>query len=140
METVDLAKVVNAPKMIFIGRKALAKSPERVQEALRLISVAGTFAMSDLDAHLATVILPNVMGVHQPFAIVADFDFDIAAILEGGRVVPGELPEVPANPEEEQKLKSGDYQDQMADAILAGIRRYFAQNPPLARARVARNP
>jgi hypothetical protein len=28
----------------------------------------------------------------------------------------------------------------MADAILAGIKRYFAQNPPLARARVARNP
>jgi len=28
----------------------------------------------------------------------------------------------------------------MAEAIVAGIRRYFAQNPPLARARVARNP
>ena len=45
-----------------------------------------------------------------------------------------------SNPEEEKKLKSNAYQEQMADAILAGIKRYFAQNPPLARSRVARNP
>ena len=45
-----------------------------------------------------------------------------------------------SNPDEEKKLKNPAYQDQMADAILAGIKRYFAQNPPLARARVAANP
>ncbi len=45
-----------------------------------------------------------------------------------------------SNPDEEKKLKSNAYQEQMADAILAGIKRYFAQNPPLARSRVARNP
>jgi N-acetylmuramoyl-L-alanine amidase len=45
-----------------------------------------------------------------------------------------------SNPDEEKKLKSSAYQHQMADAILAGIKRYFAQNPPLARARVAVNP
>ena len=45
-----------------------------------------------------------------------------------------------SNPDEERKLKSSAYQEQMAEAIVAGIRRYFAQNPPLARARVARNP
>jgi N-acetylmuramoyl-L-alanine amidase len=45
-----------------------------------------------------------------------------------------------SNPDEEKKLKSSAYQHQMADAILAGIKRYFAQNPPLARARVAANP
>ena len=42
-----------------------------------------------------------------------------------------------SNPDEEKKLKSSAYQDQMADAILAGIKRYFAQNPPLSRSRVA---
>ncbi len=42
-----------------------------------------------------------------------------------------------SNPEEERKLRSSTYQEQMADAIVAGVRRYFAQNPPLARARVA---
>jgi N-acetylmuramoyl-L-alanine amidase len=45
-----------------------------------------------------------------------------------------------SNPDEEKKLKDDAYQDQMADAILSGIRRYFAQNPPLARGRFALNP
>ncbi len=38
-----------------------------------------------------------------------------------------------SNPEEEKRLRDDEYQDQMARAILAGIKRYFAKNPPLAR-------
>ena len=38
-----------------------------------------------------------------------------------------------SNPEEEKRLRDDAYQDQMARAILAGIKRYFAKNPPLAR-------
>jgi N-acetylmuramoyl-L-alanine amidase len=37
-----------------------------------------------------------------------------------------------SNPEEEAKLKSDSYQAKMADALLLGIKRYFAKNPPLA--------
>jgi N-acetylmuramoyl-L-alanine amidase len=40
-----------------------------------------------------------------------------------------------SNPEEESKLKSSDYREQLADAIMRGIRSYFAKNPPLARNR-----
>ncbi|WKB55326.1 N-acetylmuramoyl-L-alanine amidase [Eleftheria terrae] len=40
-----------------------------------------------------------------------------------------------SNPEEESKLKSADYQEELVDAIMTGIRRYFAKNPPLARNR-----
>ena len=40
-----------------------------------------------------------------------------------------------SNPEEEAKLRSGDYQDRLADALMRGIERYFARNPPLARSR-----
>lgn len=40
-----------------------------------------------------------------------------------------------SNPEEEAKLRSGDYQHQLADALMRGIERYFARNPPLARTR-----
>ncbi|RZI86300.1 MAG: N-acetylmuramoyl-L-alanine amidase [Rubrivivax sp.] len=40
-----------------------------------------------------------------------------------------------SNPEEELKLRDSDYQAQMADALLAGIQRYFAKNPPMARNR-----
>jgi N-acetylmuramoyl-L-alanine amidase len=41
-----------------------------------------------------------------------------------------------SNPEEEAKLTDNGYQDQIADAVLKGIRRYFAKNPPLAKSRL----
>jgi N-acetylmuramoyl-L-alanine amidase len=40
-----------------------------------------------------------------------------------------------SNPDEEAKLRSDDYQIQLADALMRGITRYFARNPPLARNR-----
>jgi len=40
-----------------------------------------------------------------------------------------------SNPDEEQRLRSDAYQDQLADAIMRGIHRYFSANPPLARSR-----
>ncbi|MDP2826567.1 MAG: N-acetylmuramoyl-L-alanine amidase [Sulfuritalea sp.] len=43
-----------------------------------------------------------------------------------------------SNPEEEARLNDDAYQDRMADAILRGIRRYFAKNPPLAKSKLAR--
>ena len=41
-----------------------------------------------------------------------------------------------SNPEEEAKLSDNAYQDQMAIAILKGIRIYFAKNPPLSKNRM----
>ncbi len=40
-----------------------------------------------------------------------------------------------SNPEEEEKLRDRDYQRQLVQALAAGIKRYFARNPPLARNR-----
>ena len=40
-----------------------------------------------------------------------------------------------SNPDEEQRLLDPAYQNQLADALLRGIVRYFAKNPPLARTR-----
>jgi len=40
-----------------------------------------------------------------------------------------------SNPEEESKLKDDGYQSELADALMSGISRYFARNPPLARNR-----
>jgi N-acetylmuramoyl-L-alanine amidase len=40
-----------------------------------------------------------------------------------------------SNPEEEQKLKDDRHQRKLADSIRSGVRRYFAQNPPLSRAK-----
>jgi len=42
-----------------------------------------------------------------------------------------------SNPEEEAKLLDEGYQNQLAEAIVKGIRRYFAKNPPLAKNRLA---
>ena len=41
------------------------------------------------------------------------------------------------NPEEERKLKDEEYQTKLATAILSGIKRYFAANPPLAKSKMA---
>jgi N-acetylmuramoyl-L-alanine amidase len=40
-----------------------------------------------------------------------------------------------SNPEEEAKLNSEIYQEQLASALMRGIESYFARNPPLARSR-----
>jgi N-acetylmuramoyl-L-alanine amidase len=41
-----------------------------------------------------------------------------------------------SNPEEERRLNDDAYRDKMANAIMSGIKRYFAANPPLAKSRM----
>jgi len=41
-----------------------------------------------------------------------------------------------SNPQEEAKLTDEVYQDQMAEAVVKGIKKYFAKNPPLAKGRM----
>ena len=43
-----------------------------------------------------------------------------------------------SNPEEEKRLNDDAYQDKMAEAILSGMKKYFARNPPLAKSRLAK--
>jgi N-acetylmuramoyl-L-alanine amidase len=40
-----------------------------------------------------------------------------------------------SNPDEEDKLRDPEYQTQLVEALVKGINRYFAKNPPLARNR-----
>ena len=40
-----------------------------------------------------------------------------------------------SNPEEERRLVSPQYQNDLADALMKGIERYFSRNPPLAKTR-----
>ena len=40
-----------------------------------------------------------------------------------------------SNPQEEQRLRSAAYQNELADALASGIKKYLAANPPLARNR-----
>jgi N-acetylmuramoyl-L-alanine amidase len=41
-----------------------------------------------------------------------------------------------SNPEEERRLNDESYQEEMAAAILKGIKQYFARNPPLAKSKL----
>jgi N-acetylmuramoyl-L-alanine amidase len=45
-----------------------------------------------------------------------------------------------SNPSEETRLSKPEYQEQLAAAMLQGIRKYFAHNPPSPRDKVAANP
>ncbi len=73
--------------------------------------------------------LERVNRLHKPRVEQAGF-----AVLKAPDV-PSILVETAfiSNPEEEKRLRDDEYQDRMARAILAGIKRYFAKNPPLAR-------
>ena len=74
-----------------------------------------------------------VNPLHKPFVEQAGFAVlkapDIPSILVETAFI--------SNPEEEQKLRSDQHQTRFAESIHDGIRRYFANNPPLARARTA---
>ena len=73
----------------------------------------------------------NVGTLHKPRVEQAGF-----AVLKAPDI-PSVLVETAfiSNPEEEGRLRSDSYQEQLADAIMRGIYRYFANNPPLARSR-----
>lgn len=43
------------------------------------------------------------------------------------------------NPEEELRLRDEKYQDKLASAIFAGIKKYFAANPPVVRNKLVQN-
>ncbi len=40
-----------------------------------------------------------------------------------------------SNPDEERKLRSESYQNDLANALISGVQKYFSANPPLARNR-----
>lgn len=42
-----------------------------------------------------------------------------------------------SNPEEEAKLTDDNYQDKLAEAIVKGVKKYLAKNPPLAKNKLA---
>ena len=84
--------ILESPRFIIIGRKALSHDKDRVSEALRVTPPSAVFVASELDAKLAIGLADDILGAGTPIAIVADFPFDLATINEGGAVVTKELP------------------------------------------------
>lgn len=101
--------------------------------ARTLLDLSQTATMND-SMKLGRAVLGELGGVntlHKPHVEQAGF-----AVLKAPDI-PSVLVETAfiSNPEEESRLASDAYQEQLSDAIMRGINRYFAQNPPLARSR-----
>lgn len=100
-----------------------------------LLDLSQTATIND-SLKLAKSVLGELGGIntlHKPHVEQAGF-----AVLKAPDI-PSILVETAflTNPEEERRLKDDKYQDKMALAILEGIRKYFAANPPLARSKLA---
>ena len=115
----------------LVGGLNVQSRDRHVQRAL--LDMSTTAQIND-SLRLGTVLLGeigNVGKLHKPRVEQAGF-----AVLKAPDI-PSVLVETAfiSNPEEEQRLRSSAYQEQLADALMRGITRYFAKNPPLARSR-----
>lgn len=128
-----LAKKENEADMIG-GVNIAVKDPYL---ARTLLDLSQTATISD-SLKLAKHVLGELGGMntlHRGFVEQAGF-----AVLKSPDV-PSILVETAfiSNPTEERRLNDEDYQNKLAGAILGGIKRYFAQNPALARHKLAQN-
>ena len=115
----------------LVGGINVQSKDQHVQRAL--LDMSTTAQIND-SLKLGTVLLGeigNVGKLHKPRVEQAGF-----AVLKAPDI-PSVLVETAfiSNPEEEKRLRSSAYQEQLADALMRGITRYFAKNPPLARSR-----
>ena len=105
-----------------------------VQVQRALLDMSTTAQIND-SLKLGTAMLGEIRGIgarlHKATVEQAGF-----AVLKAPDI-PSVLVETAfiSNPEEEANLRSTQYQEDLADALMRGIQRYFAQNPPLARSR-----
>ncbi len=114
-----------------VGGINVQSKDQHVQRAL--LDMSTTAQIND-SLKLGSVLLGeigNVGKLHKPRVEQAGF-----AVLKAPDI-PSVLVETAfiSNPEEEQRLRSSAYQEQLANALMRGITRYFAKNPPLARNR-----
>jgi N-acetylmuramoyl-L-alanine amidase len=105
-----------------------------VQLARVLLDLSTTAQISD-SLKLGNAVLHELGGVnrlHKDSVEQAGFAVlkapDIPSILVETAFI--------SNPDEERRLNDDSYKDHLADAIVKGIKRYFAKNPPLAKTRL----
>ena len=115
----------------LVGGVNLKAADAQVQRAL--LDMSTTAQIND-SLTLGSVMLGEIGSIgslHKPRVEQAGFAVlkapDIPSVLVESAFI--------SNPEEEQRLRSDAYQEQLADALMRSINRYFAKNPPLARSR-----
>jgi N-acetylmuramoyl-L-alanine amidase len=104
------------------------------QLASVLLDLSTTAQIND-SMKLAKVVLGEIGGINQ---------LHRGAVEQAGFAVL-KAPDIPSilietafisNPEEEAKLTDENYQEQISNAVLKGIKKYLAKNPPLAKNRM----
>jgi N-acetylmuramoyl-L-alanine amidase len=118
-------------KADLIGGLNLGTQDAQVQHAMLDMSTAAQIKDS---LQLGSSLLREIGGVgrlHKPRVEQAGF-----AVLKAPDI-PSVLVETAfiSNPQEEEKLRSEAYQQQLTEALMRGIVQYFSRNPPLARNR-----
>jgi len=100
-----------------------------------LLDLSTTAQIND-SMKVGKVVLKEIAGVnrlHKPAVEQAGFAVlkapDIPSILIESAFI--------SNPEEEARLSDEGYQDELAEAIVRGIKKYFSKNPPLNRGKIA---
>ncbi len=118
-------------KADLIGGINLGSQDAQVQQALLDMSTTAQIKDSLQLGHAMLREIGSVGRLHKPRVEQAGF-----AVLKAPDI-PSVLVETAfiSNPEEEEKLRSERYQDQLVDALMRGIVQYFSRNPPLARSR-----
>ena len=118
-------------KADLIGGINLGSQDAQVQHALLDMSTAAQIKDSLTLGHALLHQIGGVGRLHKPRVEQAGF-----AVLKAPDI-PSVLVETAfiSNPEEEEKLRSERYQDQLVEALMRGIVQYFSRNPPLARNR-----
>ncbi|MBC3808407.1 N-acetylmuramoyl-L-alanine amidase [Undibacterium seohonense] len=100
-----------------------------------LLDLSTTAQIND-SMKVGKVVLKEISGVnrlHKPAVEQAGFAVlkapDIPSILIESAFI--------SNPEEEARLTDEAYQNELAEAIVRGIKKYFSKNPPLNRGKIA---
>ena len=116
----------------LIGGVNLGSQDQQIAKVLLDLS---TTAQINDSLKLGKAVLDEIGGInrlHKPQVEQAGFAVlkapDIPSILVETAFI--------SNPDEERRLNDAAYQNRMADAIMQGISRYFARNPPLSRNRL----
>ena len=147
-DAVDDARARGATVYVLSLKGASDEAAMRLAQRENGSGVVGDISLADKDPVLASVLL----DLSQNAALSASLDAGASVIGELGRVgtvhrrkvqqagfLVLKSPDIPSilvetnyisNPNEEKKLRDKKQQQKIARAILAGLRKYFYENPP----------
>jgi len=147
-DAVDDRRARGASVYVLSLKGASDEAAKRLAERENATSLVGGVSLADKDPVLASVLL----DLSQNAALSASLDVGgdvINQLSKIGKVhrrtvqqagfLVLKSPDVPSilvetayisNPDEEKKLRSKSHQNNLAKAILSGIRKYFYENPP----------